>query len=174
MNKIDHEVITVEVQWWACRGSLYHLLYICICLKFSIHTLKKIIYLFIYLFIYLWLCWGFVAARGLSLVAASGGYSSLWCAGFSLRWLLSLQGTGSRHAGFSSCGTWAQQLWLTGLVAPRHVGSSRTRAQTRDPALAGRFLTTAPPGKPPYFFSMTENFIYTDTCSSWIYKNLWK
>ena len=36
-----------------------------------------------------------------------------------------------------------------GLVAPRHVGSSWTRAQTRrtSPALAGRFLTTAPPGK---------------------------
>ena len=25
----------------------------------------------------------------------------------------------------------AQQLWLTGLVAPRHVGSSQTRARTR-------------------------------------------
>ena len=42
----------------------------------------------------------------------------------------------------------AQQLWLTGLVAPRHVGSSQTRARTRSPALAGRFSTTAPPGKP--------------------------
>ena len=39
---------------------------------------------FIYLFIYFWLCWVFVAACGLSLVAMSGGYSSLWCAGFSL------------------------------------------------------------------------------------------
>ena len=35
--------------------------------------LKKFIYL-IYLF---WLCWVFVAARRLSLVVASGGYSSL-------------------------------------------------------------------------------------------------
>ena len=63
------------------------------------------IYLFIYLFIYLWLCWVFVAARGLSLVAASGGNSLLQCAGFSLQWLLLLQSTGSRHMGFSSCGT---------------------------------------------------------------------
>ena len=31
-----------------------------------------------------------------------------------IAWLLLLQSTGSRHAGFSSCGTWAQQLWLTG------------------------------------------------------------
>ena len=41
-----------------------------------------------YLFIYFWLRWVFVAAHGLSLAAASGGYSSLRCAGFSLQWLL--------------------------------------------------------------------------------------
>ena len=28
---------------------------------------------FIYLFIYLWLCWVFIAVRGLSLVGTSGG-----------------------------------------------------------------------------------------------------
>ena len=107
--------------------------------------------LFIYLFIYFWLCWVFVAARGLSLVAASGGCSSLRCAGFSLRWPLLLRSTGSRHAGFSSCSTWAQQLWVTGsraqakqlwhtgLVAPQHVGSSWTRARTRVPCI-GRWI----------------------------------
>ena len=62
---------------------------------------------FIYLFIF-----GNVGSSllpvGFSLVAASGGYSSLRCMGFSLGWLLLLQSTGSRHAGFSSCGTWAQ------------------------------------------------------------------
>ena len=46
-------------------------------------------------FIYFWLHWVFVAVRGLSLVAASGGYSSLRCTGFSLQWLLLLQSTGS-------------------------------------------------------------------------------
>ena len=55
-----------------------------------------------------WLHWVFVAARGLSVVVASRGYSLLWCAGFSLLWLLMLQSTGSRHTDFSSCGTWAQ------------------------------------------------------------------
>ena len=69
------------------------------------------------------------------------------CGGFSL------QSTGSRRVGFSSCGSWApdaqaQQLWLTGLVAPRHVGSSRPGLEPVSPALAGGFLTTAPPGKP--------------------------
>ena len=93
-----------------------------------------------YLFIYFWLRWLFVPVRGLSLVVASRGYSSLRCAGFSLRWLLFLQSMGSRRVGFSSCGMqdqqlWlvgsraqAQQLWHTGLVAARHVGSSQTRA----------------------------------------------
>ena len=61
-----------------------------------------------FLFIYFWLCWVFVAARGLSLVAVSGGYSSLRCVGLSLWWLLLLRSMGSKHAGFSSCGTRAQ------------------------------------------------------------------
>ena len=44
-------------------------------------------FIFIYLFIYFWLHWVFIAVRGLSLVAASGGYSSLrarasHCGGF--------------------------------------------------------------------------------------------
>ena len=88
-------------------------------LKFDRLSMHLFIYLFkvdrmcfffkyIYLFIYFWLHWVFIAARGLSLVVASGGYSLLWCAGFSLWWLLLLQSTGSRRAGFGSCGTWAQ------------------------------------------------------------------
>ena len=121
------------------------------------------IYLFIYLFMYLWLRWVFVAACGLSLVAASRGYSSLRCAGFSLQWLLLLQSTGSRHVGsvvvarglqrehglqvhrLSSCGTWTQLLqgmW----------DLPRTGLEPVSPTLAGRFLTTAPPGKPTSIF----------------------
>ena len=53
-------------------------------------------------------CTGSSLLRGLSLVAVSRGYSSLRCAGCSLRCLLLLRSTGSRHAGFSSCGTQAQ------------------------------------------------------------------
>ena len=37
-----------------------------------------------------------------------------------------------------------------GLVAQRHVESSRTRDQTVSPALAGGFLTGGPPGKSPF------------------------
>ena len=39
--------------------------------------------------------------RGLSLVMVSAGYSLLWCAGFSLQWLVLLQSTGSRYEGFT-------------------------------------------------------------------------
>ena len=112
-----------------------------------------LIYIFIYLFIfYFWLHWVFAAAHRLSVVVASGGYSLLWCAGFSLRWLLLLRSTDSRHARFRSCGAWAHQLWLvgsraqaqqlwhTGLVVLRHVGSSWTRAQTCVPCIGRRIL----------------------------------
>ena len=77
---------------------------------FSRHSTLPFIYLFfkfIY-FIYFWLCWVFVAVCGLSLVVESGGYSSLQCVGFSLRWLLFLRSTVSRHVGFSSCGMRAE------------------------------------------------------------------
>ena len=65
-----------------------------------------------------WLVFGCIRSSllhaGFSLVAAWEGYSLLRWAGFSLWWLLLLWSTGSRHVGFSSCGTQAQQLWLTG------------------------------------------------------------
>ena len=69
--------------------------------------------LLIYIFIYFWLSWVFIAAHGLSLVVASGGYSLLRCAGFPLWWLLLLRSTGSRPAGFSSCGSWALERRLS-------------------------------------------------------------
>ena len=67
-----------------------------------------ILKIYLFYFIYFWLLWVFVAARRLSLVVASGSYSSLRCTGFSLRWLLLLRSIGSRHTGFRSCGTRSQ------------------------------------------------------------------
>ena len=63
----------------------------------------------------------FVAAHGLLTVVAS---------------LVAEHGLQAR----SSCGTWAQWLWRTGLIAPWHVGSSRTRAQTHVPCIGRRIL----------------------------------
>ena len=77
-------------------------------LFFIILFLNKFIY-----FIYFWLHWVFIAVCGLSPVVARGGYSLLWCTGFSLWWLLLLRSTGSRWAGFSSCGSWALEHRLS-------------------------------------------------------------
>ena len=94
----------------------------------------------IYLFVYFWLSWVFVAAHGLSLVVVSRGYPLLRCAGFSLRWLFLLWSMDSRHVGFSSCGAWASLLCsMWGLPGPG--------LEPMSPALAGGFLTTAPPRK---------------------------
>ena len=115
---------------------------------------------YLFYFIYLWLHWVFIAGRRLSLVAVSRGYSSLRCMGFSLWWLLLLRSTGSRRAGFSSCGTWASVVVARGLQSAR-LSSCGARAQLlhgmwglpgpglkpASPALAGGFLTGAPPGK---------------------------
>ena len=51
----------------------------------------------------------------------------------------------------------AQELWPTGLVALRHVGSFQTRDQTHVSYTAGRFFTTEPPGKP---FTIVFNNIH--------------
>ena len=64
-----------------------------------------------------WLHRVFAAASGLSLVAASGGYSSLQSASFSLQWLLLWWSMSSGCRGFSGSGAWAQQPWLSGFRA---------------------------------------------------------
>ena len=51
----------------------------------------------------------------------------------------------SHCCGLSCCGAQApgaqaQQLWLTGLVIPRHVGSSQTRARTHVPCIGRQIL----------------------------------
>ena len=66
----------------ACFGNSGSFIFL-IFIYFYLFFKNKFIY-----FSYCWLCWVFAAAHRLSLVAASGGYSSLQCAGFSLRGLL--------------------------------------------------------------------------------------
>ena len=119
-----------------------------ICIKgyhFLYTTLQSTFFflIFIYLFIYFWLCWVFVSARGLSLVAASGGHSSSQCAGLSLSQRLLLRSTGSRHAGSVivahgpscsvACGIFPDQgsnlcplHWQTDSQPLRHQGSPQS------------------------------------------------
>ena len=134
--------------------TLFYLLFFQL-IRFLVYDLALLchyILTFVLFLFFFWLRWIFVAVHGLSLVPASGGYSSLWCVGFSLQWLLLLQSMVSRHASFSSCGIWAQSLWLVGsreqaqqlrrvgLVALRNVGSSQMRARTRVPCIGRRIL----------------------------------
>ena len=147
-------VLSESQGWNCCRGWVGDELD----QRFSNFCSRDGFTLFLKKIIYFWLCWVFVAT-GLSVVLASGGYSSLQCAGFSLQWFLLL---GARALGerasvvvalglsscglralecrLSSCGTRAQLLWHTGLVAPRHVGSSPTRDQTRVPCIGRQTL----------------------------------
>ena len=97
--------------------------------------IKAPLFLF-FLFIYL-----FLAALGLRCCAQAFSSCSEQAPLFAaVCGLLLLQSTGSRLAGFSSCSTRAQSLWRTGLVAPRHVGSSRTRARSHVPCIDRRIL----------------------------------
>ena len=100
----------------ACKLSLMML---CISAVSIVTSPFSFLILFIYLinlfilFLSFWLLWVFIAAHGFSLVTPSGGYSSLWCAGFSLQWLLLMRSMASRHSGFHSCGLWALEHRLS-------------------------------------------------------------
>ena len=106
-------------------------------------------FLFLYKFIYL-----FLAALGHRCCA---GFLQLQRVGATLRY-----GAQASHCGgFSCCGARALGAWAS-VVAARGLSSCDARAQLLcgmwdlprpglepvSPALAGRFLTTAPPGKP--------------------------
>ena len=82
--------------------------------------------------------------RGLSPAAASGGHSSSRCAGLSLSRPLLLRSTGSRRAGSVVVAHGPQLHGVWDLPRPG--------LEPVSPALAGRFSTTAPPGKPPDLF----------------------
>ena len=93
--------------------------------------LKLYNFSFIYLFIYgcvgsSFPCEGFLQLRQVGATLHRGAQAFHYC-------------------GLSCCGAQApdaqaQQLWLTGPVAPRHVGSSQTRARTRAPRIGRQTL----------------------------------
>ena len=112
------------------------------------------LFFFKYKFIYLLGCVGSsLLCAGFSLVAASGGYSSLQCVGFSLWWLLLLWNTGSRAQ--------AQQLWCTGLVALWHVGSSQSRDRTRYSCIDRRILNHCATKGSPLYVMLNEACLFT-------------
>ena len=103
---------------------------------------------------------------GLSLVAVSGGYSLLRCAGFSLGGLsccraraLGVRAPVVAALRLSSCGARAQLLrgmW----------DLPRPGLEPVSPASAGRFLTTAPPGKTPVLLILKAKYVSCVLCLS--------
>ena len=103
-----------------------------------------LIYLFIYLFIYLWLCWVFGSCEGFLQLRQAGAALHRGARAFLYR-------GPSRH-GAQAPDAQAQQLWLTGQLLRGMWDLPRPGLEPVSPALAGRFSTTAPPGKPPVLF----------------------
>ena len=99
-------------------------------LSFFLILFYFILFYFIYLFTY--------GCIGSSFLCE--GFLQLWQVGATLH----RSARASHYRGLSCCGAQApgaqaQQLWLTGPAAPRHVGSSGTRARTRVPCI-GRWI----------------------------------
>ena len=136
-------------------------------------------YLLLLLLLFFWLHWVFVAARRLSLVVASRATlccsaRASHCSGFSccraqalgeqgsvvVAHRLSSCGLRALERRLSSCGAWAQLLrGMWDLPGPG--------LEPMCPALAGRFLTTAPPGKPMLviFIKRAYNYKSLETIS---------
>ena len=110
-------------------------------------TTQVCVVIFILLFIYLFVCFIYLFLSALVLCCCAG-FLQLWPAGATLR----CGAQASRRGGFSCCGAWALVTWASvvvacrlqsagsavvapGFIAPRHVGSSRTRARTCVPCI---------------------------------------
>ena len=94
--------------------------------------------MFLWCNIFIWGCIGLCSCvRAFSGVTSRGGGGSV--KGCSLWWLLLFWSTGFRHVGFSSCAQ--DQLPCSTWKLPR------PEIKPVSPVLAGRFLTTGPPGK---------------------------
>ena len=84
--------------------------------------------------------WVFIATCGLSLVVASGDYSLVAVR----RLLIAVAYLVAEHR---LQGVQASVVVVHGLACPMACGIFPGQDRTHTPALAGRFLTTGPPGK---------------------------
>ena len=94
------------------------------------------------------------------------GFPQLWQAGATLH-----RGARASHYRGLSCrgaqapDAQAQQLWLTGRVAPRHAGSSQTRARTRVPCIGRQILNHCATREAP-------NWLFLIGCSEKAYPRI--
>ena len=113
------------------------------------------LFLFIYLFIFgcvgsSFLCEGFLQLRQAGATLHSGARASHY--------------RGLSCFGAQAPDPQAQQLWLTGLVALRHVGSSQTRARTRVPFISRQILNHCATREAQF-----QSFLkfFSSSCSLW-------
>ena len=114
--------------------------------------------------IYLWLCWVFIAVRGLSLVIACRGFSlaavcGLLIAVASHRSDFSVRSTNSRRAG-------------SGLVVQTQLSRGmwnlpRPGIKPMSPALVGGFLTTGPSGRSRTYLKIEHKFMLILSIQVW-------
>ena len=105
-------------------------------------TSQALIYLFEDLFFFFFPVLGLPCCEGFfSSSYREWGYSSLWCLSFSVVGLL-IAGTRLSPS---------DRLSVRGLSCSEACGIFLDRDGTVSPALAGRFLSTSPPGQSPYW-----------------------
>ena len=110
---------------------------------FPIYSISVYVYVYVFGCARCLLLWGLLSPCGAPVPH---------CIGFSC---CGVQALG--HRNFSSCSSWAQQLWCPGLVSLQHVGSARIRDRTWVSCIAGRFFTSEPPGKPLFSFHVLQD-----------------
>ena len=124
---------------WTYQTKTLFIFYFLNFLIFLLHFFYLFIYLlFIYLFLFIFGCFGSLLLCTAFSSCDEGGLlfvpvHRLLIAVASLVAEQGLQARGLQQLWLAGSRAQAQQLWHMGLVAPRHVGSSQTRAQTRVP-----------------------------------------
>ena len=121
---------------------------------FILSKTQFLILLIFFLVLFIWGCAGSSLLRGLSLVLASGDYSSGSAQASHWSGFSRFGAQAPRHSGLQQLqllGSRAQ-LWHAGLVALKHIGSSQTKDQTHvvSPTVGVGFFTTEPWGKPGF------------------------
>ena len=95
---------------------------------------------FIATFIYFWLCWVFGSCEGPPRLRQAGAPLHRGAGTALHRGARAPHYRGPPRRGAQAPDAQAQQPWLTGPAAPRHVGSSQTRARTRAPCISRQTL----------------------------------
>ena len=141
-----------------------------ICYKYYLVPIHNLFikYKFIYFILFIFGCVGSSLLRAGFLQLRRAGSTlrcraqASHCSGFSCSGPCALGARASVAAAHGLAGSraQAQQLWHTGLVVPRHVGSSVTRDRTRVPCISRRIPNHCATSEVPLFTILNKNNIF--------------